>query len=87
MLVPVNVNIPGASSPSHRKLPPSLVKFGSDELILIEMQGSLEVDGNKDSQLVGKLRVDPETVRHPLSSFDIRLLIPWELSDRTNERC
>ncbi|EIW62344.1 uncharacterized protein TRAVEDRAFT_118314 [Trametes versicolor FP-101664 SS1] len=61
MLVPVNVNIPGPSSPAHRKLPPQLVQFGSDELVLIEMQGSLEVDGNKDSQLVGKLRLDPAT--------------------------
>ncbi|KAI0766196.1 Ctf8-domain-containing protein [Trametes elegans] len=61
MLIPVNVNIPGPSSPPHRKLPPQLVQFGSEELVLIELQGALEVEGNSESQLVGKLRVDPAT--------------------------
>lgn len=68
---PVNINIPGPSSLSHRKLPPQLIKFGSDELVLAEMQGSLEVDGNKDNQLLGKLRPDPDTVRNSAPSVQV----------------
>ncbi|KAI0701529.1 Ctf8-domain-containing protein [Cerioporus squamosus] len=58
MLIDINVNLPG---PSQRPLPPQLVQFGTEELVLIELQGALEVEGNKDGQLVGKLRVDPNT--------------------------
>ncbi|KAI0365468.1 hypothetical protein BV20DRAFT_973158 [Pilatotrama ljubarskyi] len=66
MLIPINVNIPGPSSPTNRRLPPQLVQFGSEELVLIELQGALDVEGNKDSQLVGKLRVDPATKKPTL---------------------
>ncbi|KAI0820692.1 Ctf8-domain-containing protein [Trametes gibbosa] len=66
MIIPINVNIPGPSSPTSHRLPPQLVHFGSDEVVLIEMQGLLEVDGNKDGQLVGKLRVDPATKKPTL---------------------
>ncbi|KAI0640642.1 Ctf8-domain-containing protein [Trametes meyenii] len=58
--------MPGPSSSSEKKLPPQLVQFGTDELVLIELQGALEVEGSKDSQLVGKLRVDPETKKPTL---------------------
>ncbi|TFK83324.1 hypothetical protein K466DRAFT_266811 [Polyporus arcularius HHB13444] len=61
MLIDINVNLPGPSSPKRRPLPPQIVQFGTEELVLIELQGALEVDGNKDGQLVGNLRVDPNT--------------------------
>ncbi|KAI0333364.1 hypothetical protein GY45DRAFT_1244918 [Cubamyces sp. BRFM 1775] len=66
MLVPVNVAIPGPSSAPQRKLPPQLVQYGTDELVLIELQGALDVEGNKDGQLVGKLRIDPATKKPTL---------------------
>ena len=66
MLITVNVAIPGPSSDPRRKLPPQLVQFGTDELVLIELQGALDVEGNKDGQLVGKLRINPGTVRAPV---------------------
>ncbi|KAI0352434.1 hypothetical protein OH77DRAFT_1409171 [Trametes cingulata] len=66
MIIPINVNIPGPSSPPTRRLPPQLVQFGSEELVLIELQGALDVEGNKDNQLVGKLRVDPATKKPTL---------------------
>lgn len=64
MLINVNVDlqVPGPSAPPRRQLPPQLVQFGAEGLILVELQGALEVEGNKDGQLVGKLRVDPATV-------------------------
>ncbi|RPD54117.1 hypothetical protein L226DRAFT_617229 [Lentinus tigrinus ALCF2SS1-7] len=60
MLIDINIDLPGPSS-TRRQLPPQLVQFGTEELVLIELQGALEVEGNKDGQLVGKLRVDPNT--------------------------
>lgn len=64
MLVEINVNLSRLSS-SHRQLPPQLVQFGTDEIMLVELQGALEVEGNQDGQLVGKLRVDPSSVSLP----------------------
>ncbi|TBU51931.1 Ctf8-domain-containing protein [Dichomitus squalens] len=61
MLIPINIDLPGPSTPRRPNLPPQLIQFGTDELILIELQGSLEVEGNRDGQLVGKLRVDAVT--------------------------
>ncbi|KAI0751887.1 Ctf8-domain-containing protein [Daedaleopsis nitida] len=61
MLIHVNVDLPGPSSPPRRQLPPQLVQFGTEGLVLIELQGALDVEGSKDGQLVGKLRVDPAT--------------------------
>ncbi|KAH9887638.1 Ctf8-domain-containing protein [Cubamyces lactineus] len=66
MLIPINVAIPDPSSAQRKKLPPQLVQFGTDELVLIDLQGALDVEGNKDGQLVGKLRIDPATKKPTL---------------------
>jgi chromosome transmission fidelity protein 8 len=69
MIIPVNINLPSSSSDTTRtKLPPSLAKLGdanADEVVLIELQGLLEVEGSKDKQLVGTLRLGD--VRGPFS--------------------
>ncbi|KIJ67017.1 hypothetical protein HYDPIDRAFT_85236 [Hydnomerulius pinastri MD-312] len=56
MIIPVTVSPPSQFSP---KLPPSIAKLGHDELFLIELQGTLDVEGSettgKDGQLIGKL--------------------------------
>ncbi|KAF8905093.1 chromosome transmission fidelity protein 8 [Gymnopilus junonius] len=61
MLIPITLT----SSSSNPKLPPGLVKISHDEYLLIELQGSLEVELNdpseRDSQLVGKLKIDEAT--------------------------
>lgn len=59
MMIPVHVNLGGYPS---RPLPPQLVQFGTDEVVLVELQGSLEVEGNLNGQYVGKLTVDGEKV-------------------------
>ena len=59
MLIPIHNK---SETHTHPRLPPQLAQFGADELVLIEMQGALEVEGSKDGQLVGKLRIDPATV-------------------------
>ena len=59
MIIPINIAVSGSSS---QPLPPQFAQFGTDELVLIEMQGKLEVEGDMNGQYVGKLTVDPGTV-------------------------
>ncbi|KAJ7707356.1 Ctf8-domain-containing protein [Mycena rosella] len=60
MIIPINFPLPSYSSAG--KLPPSLAKISHDELVLIELQGALEVectsDGARDGRLVGRLYID-----------------------------
>lgn len=60
MIIPINIVPSGSTS---RTLPPQLAQFGTDELVLIDLQGSLDVEGDKQGQTVGKLRIDDVTVR------------------------
>lgn len=56
MIIPITISRPGQFS---AKLPPQLVTLGHDELFLIELQGTLDVEGSemadKDGQLIGTL--------------------------------
>ena len=74
MLIHIHVNLLDSSSPGYRKLPPQLVQFGTDELFLVELQGALEVEGNQDGQLIGKLRVDETSVGLPVTVCALRLI-------------
>jgi len=65
MIIPINVSKSGPSL-SNYTFPPQLAQFGSNEVVLIELQGSLEVDGDKEGQVVGKLRVDDVTKKSTL---------------------
>lgn len=52
----ISLNLGGDCNP----LPPILVKLtGSDEVILIELQGSIATTGDTAGQLVGTLSIDP----------------------------
>ncbi|TCD63337.1 hypothetical protein EIP91_005656 [Steccherinum ochraceum] len=66
MIIPINLL--NRNSSSHGPLPPQLVQlqFGSDELVLIEMQGTLEADEDKAGQMVGKLTIDDKTKKSTL---------------------
>lgn len=62
MLIPITIT----SSPSNPKLPSGLAKISHNEVVLVELQGSLEVECNqpseRDGKLVGKLKIDDLTV-------------------------
>ncbi|KAJ6610699.1 Ctf8-domain-containing protein [Mycena sp. CBHHK59/15] len=62
MIIPVNFPLP---SSSNAKLPPALANISHDELVLIELQGALEVectsDHERDGRLVGRLCIDAAT--------------------------
>lgn len=72
MIIPINVSKSGPSL-SNYTFPPQLAQFGSNEVVLIELQGSLEVDGDKEGQVVGKLRVDDVTV----SMMSVRVVVSF----------
>jgi chromosome transmission fidelity protein 8 len=58
MIVPVNI----ATSRTGLSFPPQLAKFGGEELVLIELQGTLEADRETAGQFVGKLDLDSDPV-------------------------
>lgn len=62
MRIPITISPP---SSSNLKLPPGLVKISHDEIVLVELQGSLEVELNHPSErngrLVGTLKIDEAT--------------------------
>ena len=57
MIIPVNFSA-NASKASSSKLPPQLAKIGTDEVVLIELQGSLHTEGDRNGELIGILRID-----------------------------
>lgn len=59
MIIPVVLKPPPDGG---EKLPPQLADLGNGHLVLIELQGSLEVQGSTDAQFVGTLTFDPKTV-------------------------
>jgi hypothetical protein len=80
------IQITKTPSKSSHKLPPQLAKLGNDEIVLIELQGSLEVEGVQDGQLVGTLKIDPKTVRI-LYSFVTKYMILRCTHFRTKQHC
>lgn len=78
MIIPVNINIAGSSS---RPLPPQFAQYGTDEVVLVELQGALEVESESGGQFVGKLTVDNDTV----SSYTSPLKDPFPTRRRAEE--
>ncbi|KAF8802496.1 hypothetical protein BYT27DRAFT_7146225, partial [Phlegmacium glaucopus] len=67
MLIPITIT---SSSLSNPKLPSGLAKISHDEVVLVELQGSLEVECNhpneRNGKLVGQLKIDDSTGRPSL---------------------
>lgn len=82
MIIPINIALAG---PSSKPLPPQFAQYGTDEVVLVELQGALEVEGESSGQVVGKLSVDNETVR----AVYIRVFAAssTRLHDRKSLRC
>lgn len=72
MIVPISIH-----TASDTKLPSGLVKISHDEVVLVELQGALEVECNHDSErdgkLVGNLKIDENTVSRILLSMEVLL--------------
>ncbi|KIY62404.1 hypothetical protein CYLTODRAFT_426951 [Cylindrobasidium torrendii FP15055 ss-10] len=65
MLIPITFNAP---NPGESSLPPALAKVSASQVMLVELQGTLEVEstfeGERDGKLVGILSVD-EALKRP----------------------
>lgn len=59
MLIPINL----ATDRSGSQLPPQFAQFGTDEVVLVELQGALDVVGPMAGQTVGKLEIEGDSVR------------------------
>ena len=62
MIVPINIVL-SSTSEGGTLFPPQIAQFGSEGLVLIELQGKLDVVGENDGQIIGTLKVDEATVR------------------------
>ena len=56
MIIPINN--PAHSKKPESRFPPQLAKLGTDEIILIELQGSFQVEGDSSGQLAARLNLD-----------------------------
>jgi len=69
MLISITLS---SSSSANPQLPSGLVKISHDEVVLVELQGSLEVDANhpreRNGKFVGKFKIDETTVSIRLCS-------------------
>jgi chromosome transmission fidelity protein 8 len=82
MILPLTLPSASSSSTSAGTLPPALAQLGSSELFLLELQGELEVSGDKRGQVVGRLTIDDSDsgkVRPALILILILILIPISL--------
>ena len=90
MIVPITVTPPNAFSP---KLIPPIAKLGHDELFLIELQGTLDVQcpewTAKDGQLIGTLNTTDMVCAHEVD-FTLSLtclLIRTNRCSRSDTTC
>ena len=92
MLIPITIT----SSPSNPKLPSGLAKISHNEVVLVELQGSLEVECNqpseRDGKLVGKLKIDDLTVnpkqkKQKNQILHSQILILFFHHNRANRAC
>ncbi|KAH8990288.1 Ctf8-domain-containing protein [Lactarius akahatsu] len=72
MIVPLILS--SGPSAGARTLPPALAQLGSSELFLLELQGDLEVSGDKRGQLVGHLTIDDSGKGKPTLRIGYHLL-------------
>ena len=59
----IQIRLPPEVGPSQHPLPPALAKIGANETVIIELQGSIKIEGDKSGELIGNLDVT-NTVRN-----------------------
>ena len=58
MIIPLTTSPKSSPNGTQPSLPSALAQLGSSEFFLLELQGELEVSGDKHGQLVGRLAID-----------------------------
>ncbi|KAN0115768.1 Ctf8 domain containing protein [Russula decolorans] len=74
MIVPLTLPPKSSSNGAEPALPSALARLGSSELFLLELQGELEVSGDKHGQLVGRLTIDDTNDGKPTLRIGYHLL-------------
>ena len=84
MLIPIV--LPVLSSQPAPTLPPPLARISATELLLVELQGELEVTGDRHGQSIGMLQVPADgAVRALPSSLHVRSLPTCSHSTHTGK--
>lgn len=60
MIIPIVLSPVSAPLESKIEFPPQLAKLGSNEVVLLELQGSFHVEGDNSGQMIGKLQMESE---------------------------
>jgi hypothetical protein len=71
MIIPINH--PASTSSKNGALPPQLAKLSGGEVVLIELQGAFEVDGDRAGQSIGTLSFT-NPVSHYLVAFAMQII-------------
>jgi hypothetical protein len=74
MLIPVR--LPSQVPPSEHSLPPALATLGSNETVIIELQGSIEVEGDHTNQVLATLDMSNEVSVHCLCTISFDSIFP-----------
>src|SRR5258706_2796482 len=53
----IQIRLPAEVGPSLDPLPPALAKISANETVIIELQGSIQIEGEKSGELIGNLDV------------------------------
>lgn len=53
----LQIRLPAEVGTSLDPLPPALAKINANETVIIELQGSIEIEGEKSGELIGNLDV------------------------------
>jgi len=72
MILPLT--LPSKPTPGGPALPSALARLGSSELFLLELQGELDVSGDKHGQLVGRLTIEDDGKGKPTLRIGHHLL-------------
>ena len=90
MIIPLTLSPKSSPDGTEPALPSALARLGSSEFFLIELQGELEVSGDKDGQLVGRLTIDDTNdgkVRRMSHKTCLSATIHMTLYIRANRHC
>jgi len=53
----IQIRLPAEVGPSRHPLPPAFAKISANETVIIELQGSIQIEGDKSGELIGNIDV------------------------------